>query len=144
MYSQPNPLLEKGRITTPGPLVSDVSYGNNGAFQVVCPLTKVTLNLVVSDGGGWEHVSVSVAYHKKVPQNVRRCPTWEEMHWVKEQLWLPEEAVMELHPPASAYVNCHPFCLHLWRPLDVRIPLPPTMMVGPRWPVLNPLTQEVS
>lgn len=73
----------------------------------------------------WEHVSVTVSIAR-----VGRMPTWEEMCWVKKTFWEPEEAVMELHPPASTYVNQHPHCLHLWRPLDGTIPLPPTVLVG--------------
>jgi hypothetical protein len=38
---------------------------------------------------------------------------------------------MQLHvrPPAD-HVNNHEFCLHIWRPLDVDIPRPPSVMVG--------------
>ena len=28
-------------------------------------------------------------------------------------------------------LDCHPHCLHLWRPLDAEIPRPPGWMVGP-------------
>jgi hypothetical protein len=63
----------------------------------------------------WEHVSVSIA---------KKIPTWVEMCWVKALFWDDEDAVMQLHPPKSTYVNNHPNCLHLWRPVDVPIPLP--------------------
>lgn len=33
--------------------------------------------------------------------------------------------------PKRDHINCHPHCLHLWRPLKGRIPLPPSEMVGP-------------
>ena len=67
----------------------------------------------ISNGGGWDHVSVSFK---------TRCPTWEEMCQVKSWCFEPEEAVMQLHPPESDYRNHHPFCLHLWRPqTDVEI-----------------------
>ncbi len=65
------------------------------------------LAVIVSDGDKWDHVSVSLA---------TRCPTWEEMCFIKKLFFKPEEAVMQLHPPATEYVNCHPYCLHLWRP----------------------------
>lgn len=100
----------------------------------------------VSDGSGWDHVSVSLA---------TRTPTWEEMCWVKRLWFLPEEVVMQLHPAESEYVNYHPFCLHLWRPQsdaeiaaireewgeewiygDLQshgdIPLPSSILVGPK------------
>lgn len=73
----------------------------------------------IPEAKGWEHVSVSLA---------NRCPTWDEMCFVKDLFWSPAEAVMQLHPPQSEYVNNHPYCLHLWR--HATIPLPPSIMVG--------------
>jgi len=52
------------------------------------------------------------------------------MHYVKGLFWGPEDVVMQLHPAASEYVNKHPFCLHLWRPIEAAIPTPPRIMVG--------------
>lgn len=79
--------------------------------------------------GRWEHVSA----HARTPEisgGVRkRTPTWEEMHYLKTLFWGDEEAVMQLHPPASEYVNVHDHVLHLWRPLDCAIPQPPTICV---------------
>lgn len=43
--------------------------------------------------------------------------------------WKAEECVMQFHPPKSAYINCHSGTLHLWRPTDEVIPLPPTCLV---------------
>ena len=34
------------------------------------------------------------------------------------------------NPPKSQWINNHPFCLHLWRPLRDNIPLPPQIAVG--------------
>lgn len=79
------------------------------------------LRVIASWGMGWDHVSVS---HQD------RIPTWEEMCWVKGQFFEPDECVMQLHPPEADYVNNHSRCLHLWRPQDVEIPRPPSMMVG--------------
>lgn len=76
----------------------------------------------------WEHVSVSVRNKRGLP--LRRCPTWEQMCIVKETFWDDEIAVMQLHPPKSDWVNNHAFCLHLWRPVDVAVPLPPSIYVG--------------
>jgi hypothetical protein len=93
----------------------------NGVFGV--KRKGANIRIVASDdqGGGWEHVSVSTTY---------RCPTWDEMCFVKDLFWLPTEAVMQLHPPESEYVNNHRFCLHLWRPTRDVIPLPPSVYVG--------------
>ena len=71
----------------------------------------------------WEHVSVS---------NEARCPTWEEMCWIKSLFWEDEEVVVQFHPAKSEYVNYHPFCLHLWKPIGFELPTPPAIAVGPR------------
>jgi hypothetical protein len=91
----------------------------NGAARV--PGLFRELTLIFSDGEGWEHVSVSTA---------GRCPNWDEMCFVKALFWSPEDVVIQFHPPASAYVNKHPYCLHLWRQPGVALALPPTWMIG--------------
>jgi len=96
-----------------------------GAFEINGPC-GTRLKIIASPGDAnenipWEHVSVSCE---------RRCPNWTEMCFVKDLFWNPEEAVMQLHPPKSDYVNMHPYCLHLWRPLHVEMPLPPSIAVG--------------
>jgi hypothetical protein len=53
------------------------------------------------------------------------------MCFVKDLFWDDEECVMQLHPPKSDYVNCHPNCLHLWKPVGQDIPRPPSELVGP-------------
>lgn len=99
--------------------------GNNGAFVLPKQGSKVGFYffIIASSGMDWEHVSVSI-----IPQ--MRCPTWEEMCYIKSFFWEDEEAVMQLHPPKSEWVNNHPYCLHLWRPILKEIPLPPKGMVG--------------
>ena len=68
----------------------------------------------------WEHVSVS---------RQDRTPSWAEMDRVKRLFWDDDETVMQLHVPRSKHVNLHPNCLHLWRPINVEIPLPPMVAV---------------
>lgn len=75
----------------------------------------------------WEHVSVSVQPGMTARP---RCPSWEEMCFVKSIFWEEEDCVMQLHPPKSDYVNESPYCLHLWRPIGVEIPRPPAICVG--------------
>lgn len=60
---------------------------------------------------GWEHVSVSPLDHSIVP-------TWDDMCEIKDLFWDEEEAVLQIHPPKSKYVNMMPNCLHLWRPIN--------------------------
>jgi hypothetical protein len=82
-----------------------------------------TLRIISSIGDGWEHVSVSLEH---------RTPTWTEMCFVKDLFWGEEEEVIQFHPARSQYVNHHPYCLHLWKPLNFSIALPPPELVGPR------------
>ena len=113
---------DKDRVRE-GPLGTTAMAGNNGVFRIVSSRGDV-LRVIASDGLGWEHVSVSTA---------TRCPTWEEMCEVKGRFWDPEDCVVQFHPPRSKYINCHPFCLHLWRPVAAAdwVPLPPVYLVGP-------------
>ena len=124
MKPAPNIFAERGRIIG-GQMGSDASDGNNGYFMLPCQTTKSVLNCIVSDGMGWEHVSVSV-------EGQKRTPTWTEMCFIKDIFWSEEEVVIQFHPAKSEYVNCHPFVLHLWKPIGVELPRPLTIMVGPK------------
>lgn len=79
--------------------------------------------IIASDGEetDWEHISISFPH---------RCPTWDEMCFVKELFWEPEARVVQFHPPESEYINNHPYCLHLWRHKKLAMPHPPTELVG--------------
>lgn len=111
-----------------GKLGTTNDAGNNGFFEIRAPDEK-TLRVIASDGGllgsiAWEHVSVS---------RYDRCPTWDEMCFIKKLFWIdPEDCVVQYHPPRSDYVNIHPHCLHLWRPVGIVLPRPPSFMVGPK------------
>lgn len=109
---------------------SDPSYENNGVF--IFPHYKIKdyqIRCIISEGEGWEHASVTIAKKRKFPS---RCPTWEEMCWVKDQFWNDDETVVQFHPMKSEYVNCHPFVLHLWKQTNSIFQLPPSIMVGPK------------
>lgn len=122
MKTKPSERLELGRVR-------DGEYASgtgelHGAF-----ITKgISGELKILSSGvdheyGWEHVSVSMR---------DKIPSWSDMRFVKALFWDPEECVVQYHPPASAYVDCHPYCLHLWRPVDGQMPLPPSHLVGPK------------
>ena len=103
-----------------GELVSTDELGNNGAFLI--PFQSFSLQVIASDGMGWEHVSVSLP---------NRCPNWREMCVIKDVFWDGEDVVMQYHPAKSAYGTLHNNCLHLWRPVfDDHIPTPPKELVG--------------
>lgn len=111
---------EKFRLLN-GPMPSNSNFGNNGAFLIKSLKLKSPLTVMASDGMGWEHVSVSLP---------GRCPTWAEMCFIKNLFWDADDVVMQLHPAQSDYINNHPFCLHLWRPVDKTIPTPDSILVG--------------
>jgi|HubBroStandDraft_2_1064218.scaffolds.fasta_scaffold35064_3 hypothetical protein len=119
MRKSPNPLVEQYRLTF-GPLATDSSYGNNGAFRF--NLGGLAVQVIVSDGEGWDHVSVGVAG--------KHLPSWGVMCQVKDMFFEDDEVVIQYHPAKSMYVNNHPGILHLWRPQAQQLPLPPTWMVG--------------
>ena len=113
---------EKFRVRT-GIMSSDVTFGNNGAFEVSIVLNKYKQKLFViaSDQVGWEHVSVS---------RTDRCPLWDEMCAIKDLFWDESDCVIQYHPPVSEYINNHRFCLHLWRPVGIDVIQPPKILVG--------------
>lgn len=94
----------------------------NGLFHLpyIKGKRREVLNVMVGVGLGWEHVSVSLPH---------RCPTWEEMDYVKRKFWNDDEVVMQLHVAVENHVSLHPYCLHLWRPMEQIIPLPEKIMV---------------
>ena len=79
-------------------------------------------SIIWSNGGGWEHVSVC-------PLN-GSMPKWEDMCFVRKMFFDDEDWVVEFHPPKSEYVNNMPNCLHLWKPLDEKLPTPPSILTG--------------
>lgn len=113
--------LEKYREKR-GPLAS--KKGDEfGAFQI--PYQSFTLMVLATNGEDvkpqWEHVSVSLR---------NRTPNWNEMCFIKDLFWGEDEAVVQYHPPKKAYINNHPHCLHMWKPVGKEIPLPPDILVG--------------
>jgi hypothetical protein len=128
MRLNPTRWIERFRVVS-GPMASNSAFGANGAFFIPGPDQKVMLKVIASSGDltepglDFEHVSVSCE---------ARCPTWAEMQHIKEIFWRDDETVMQLHVPKSDHINCHPFCLHMWKPLNCEIPRPAAIAVGPR------------
>ena len=66
------------------------------------------LNFMFSIQMGWEHLSVSMP---------SKTPSWDQMCVMKDIFFEEEEECFEYHPKKSEYVNIHPHCLHIWRPI---------------------------
>jgi hypothetical protein len=112
---QNNKEIEKYRTKHP---LWGLGEGNKGAFVVPYQSNKSTV--IISDEGGWDHVSVSLK---------NRNPNWDEMCFIKNLFFEPEELAIQYHPPKSLYKNVHNHCLHLWRCQDYPHILPPIWMV---------------
>lgn len=105
-------------------------YGNgyignehNGTFIIDKYRDGEFYLVIVTNGLGWDHVSVTL--HKKNGANIKRCPTYEEMLMVKEKIFNEEEVVFQLHPREEDYIDTHPYCLHLWKPNNCSMAVPP-------------------
>lgn len=106
--------------------------GMNGAFRIPyhaggynpgkAPRPDSTLAVIASNGMDWDHVSVHVL-------DEDRCPTWEEMCFIKDLFWHRNETVVQYHPAESDYVNLHPYTLHLWKPQSAAVPTPERILV---------------
>lgn len=107
-------------------MITAHGFEEGGVF--VFKIERGWLFTIMSTGIGWQHVSVSHRPGKKTPLG-RRCPTWGEMCFIKDQFWEPEACVVQFHPPRSDYVNSHPFTLHLWRWTEGVFPRPDRIMV---------------
>lgn len=81
------------------------------------------------EGTDWEHVSVKIAYMDSHNHWRKRIPRWEEMCAIKDLFWKEDEQVIQVHPAKADYVNHNPFVLHLWRPVDGVMRLPPKICV---------------
>jgi hypothetical protein len=95
-------------------------YAFGGTFVIRYIPSGKDLRIIASNGDGWDHVSISL---------VNRTPTWAEMDFVKRLFFKDDEIAMQLHMPPKDHINCHPNCLHLWRPHQGAIPVPPSIMV---------------
>lgn len=96
--------------------------GDEACGRFVIPSPVAGELLVIASGDlGWDHVSVSLA---------NRTPTWAEMEFVKRKFFRPEAVCFQLHVAEASHISLHPHCLHIWRPWDLPVPLPPSWMVA--------------
>lgn len=95
--------------------------GELGDETCGCFVMPSGIRVIASSGEGWDHVSASFP---------DRTPSWDEMAKIKRLFFKDDEAAFQLHVPVTQHINCHPHCLHLWRPLSGEIPVPPSWMVA--------------
>lgn len=98
MRNAPNLKAERCRVSGP-------PNTNCGAFAIE-QVGKPPLLIVVGNGYGWDHVSISTR---------TRCPDYAEMCLAKDLFFRDDECVMQLAVPAAEHVNMHEHCLHWWR-----------------------------
>ena len=91
-----------------------------GAFVV--PYKNKTFRCIISGYNGWEHLSISLI-------DIERTPKWSEMCYFKDFFFNEDECLVQYHPPKKDYVNIDEYVLHMWRPLDEDIKMPPKYMV---------------
>lgn len=99
------------------------AYGGLALLRCDTPGTRI--QVVFASDLGWDHVSACVCSAK----GPVRVPSYSEMVRVKRLFFKPDEAAMELHVPEADHINHNDHVLHLWRPHDVEIPMPPKEMV---------------
>jgi hypothetical protein len=116
--------LDAFRIKTPDILRRFGSYGDDsaGVFMIPYPLVGDRLKCLAASGNGWDHLSVSL-------ERSQRTPTWAEMEYAKRTFFKDNEVAIQLHVAVDDHISIHPYVLHLWRPLDYEITLPPKVFV---------------
>lgn len=113
---------EEKRLKT-GNMKSTAADGNNGIFHI--HLGPMSFAFCIASDELWEHVSVTIHNEGKIVM-----PTWDQMCKIKNLFWDDTDTVVQYHPAKEDYVNRHPKCLHLWRPVDGEFPKPPKEFVG--------------
>jgi hypothetical protein len=80
----------------------------------------VIAEVELHDDEAWLHVSFS---------RRNRMPSYEDMARVKALFIGDDRKAIQVLPAKSEHVNLHPYCLHLYSPID-RDPLPDFRRVG--------------
>jgi hypothetical protein len=101
-------------------IFGSVGDHRNGVFILPSNVDGQDLRVIAGSDELWEHVSVSRA---------DRCPTWEEMDYIHRRFFAPDDVCVQLHVPLRDHINLHPNTLHIWRPVQATIPLPPSEYV---------------
>jgi len=121
MKSALEKLLEanRWRIKT-GKLASQNNDGFRGHFLV--PMEGELWHVHLSDEMGWFHVSVTNAQK-------RALPTWRVMNRVKEAFFADDTWACQFFPAKADHLNDEQNCLHIWAPIDEKLPTPHYVLV---------------
>jgi len=109
--------LDKYKI----PFFRDMGDENNGVFRLKLNDSFLEFTVIATSCYGWDHVSVSTE---------KRYPNWNEMQQIKDLFFEAHEIAMQLHSSPSENDNIHQYCLHIWRPHEIAIPVPPPISIG--------------
>lgn len=71
----------------------------------------ISISLDLREDEFWIHVAVS---------RQRRTPSYEDLVLVKRDFFGGDREAYQKFPKTKESVNFHPYCLHLWSPLDGR------------------------
>lgn len=94
--------------------------GWNGCFLV--PIDGELYHIMISDGMGFRHLSITNAQKKVIP-------SWEVMCRAKDLFFADDSWVVQYHVPKDEAINDHPFCLHLWESINEPMPHPSIVLV---------------
>ncbi len=99
-----------------------------GSFLI--PRQGTHLRVIACDASDpnypWEHVSCH-AYDPFFRK--QRTPNWDEMCYLKSLFWDDTECVVQFHPATTDHICIHDHVLHLWKPINETIPMPPKICV---------------
>lgn len=84
-------------------VVSARSFVSNTGLTVFASVDTL------SDGRRWLHLSIS---------RRDRLPSWKDLRDSKNLFIGAEKTAIQLLPKESAYIDAHPFTLHLWHCLE--------------------------
>lgn len=101
--------------------ITGEEVGPRGFFILPNPRTMKGMYILIQADNlqGWEHISIAIP-------SENRWPTIEELNWIREFFWDTDERLVQFH----GKLKKNEFCIHLWKPIDQELPVPPSFMAG--------------
>ena len=104
--------LKMERVIKLFPTNSNKSCIRMGIFEFPLDNGEATLLCAGLIREYWEHVFLDLRHSE-------RCPTYEEMCYLKQYFFRKNEITLQIHPKQSEYVNACQHRLHLWRKVNI-------------------------